>query len=212
MAAPRTIYLAGELFSGKHLLGNALLARHIAEVSAGAFQCVLPQDMPQAVSAHAIRDQDLQGLLGCDAAVFNYDGLELDSGTVVEYLFAKFADIPAVLLRTDFRQAGDQAGGDPWNLMNSFFPRTEKVLVNGMEVYQASLAQGVTSAEAADAMMRDVAQRVCGALERVLALPPVLPRALGPGVYEWLVLMPGFANGAEDSAGLYREKVAKGLL
>jgi len=42
-------------------------------------------------------------LLNCDLALFNFDGPELDLGTVVEFLFAKFADIPALILRMDFR-------------------------------------------------------------------------------------------------------------
>jgi len=211
----RTIYLAGELFSVKHLSGNAALADHLAAASGGRFRGVLPQDLPQAGSAHAIRDQDLWALLGCDGAVFNYDGLELDSGTVVEYLFAKFADIPAVLVRTDFRQGGDQKGGDPWNLMNSFYPRTATVLLNSMQIYQEQLGGGLGPSGAADAVIRRVAGEICAALEKVLAIPPVLARGLGPGVYDWLALMPGFANlpaARDEATRLYREKVAKGLL
>jgi hypothetical protein len=215
MADPRTVYLAGELFSVKHLAGNAALADRLAAVSGGRFRCVLPQDLAQGGPPRAIRDQDLSALLGCDAAVFHYDGLELDSGTVVEYLTAKFADIPAVLVRTDFRHAGDQPGGDPWNLMNSFYPRTAKVVINSMELYHECLEMGRTAAQAADAVILELATRVDAALDAVLALPPVLPRGLGPAVYEWLALMPGFANPAgarEELARVHREKVAKGLL
>jgi nucleoside 2-deoxyribosyltransferase len=212
---PQSIYLAGELFSAKHLAGNALLAACIAEASEERFRCVLPQDLPQPNSPRAIRDQDLRALLACDAAVFNYDGLELDSGTVVEYLFAKFADLPAVLVRTDFRHAGDQKDGDPWNLMNSFYPRTATVWISSMEVYQEHLREGDESAAAAEATVRTIAVRVCAALEEALAMPPVLPAESGPAVYDWLALMPGFDNlpaAREEAARLYREKVAKGLL
>jgi nucleoside 2-deoxyribosyltransferase len=215
MPAPHTIYLAGELFSAKHLTGNAALADQVSHLSGGRFRCVLPQDLPQGGSAHGIRDQDLLALLSCDAAIFHYDGLELDSGTVVEYLFAKFADIPAVLLRTDFRHGGDQKDGDPWNLMNSFFPRTERVLLNGMELYHAALRQDRAPAAAAAAVLQRVALDVCIALDKVLALPPLLPRELGPAVYDWLALMPGFhdlAAAREETAFLQREKAAKGLL
>jgi nucleoside 2-deoxyribosyltransferase len=214
----RTIYLAGELFSAKHLAGNAALADHISTLSGERFRCVLPQDMAQAVSARAIRDQDLRALLGCDAAVFHYDGLELDSGTVVEYLFAKFADIPAVLVRTDFRHAGDQKEGDPWNLMNSFYPRTSTVWLNSMALYQEALAnRGLYGSPlaAANGVIERVAAEVCAALDHVLAMPATLPRELGAAVYDWLAIMPGFDNvsGArEEAARLHREKVAKGLL
>jgi nucleoside 2-deoxyribosyltransferase len=211
----RTIYLAGELFSAKHLAGNAALSGHISALSGGAFRCVLPQDLPQAASPRAIRDQDLRALLGCDAAVFHYDGLELDSGTVVEYLFAKFADMPAVLVRTDFRHAGDQKEGDPWNLMNSFYPRTATLWLNSMDLYQQGLRDGLTASAAADAVIRTVADHICVALDRVLTLPPIMPRDLGAAVYDWLATMPGFDNlpGArQEAARLHRGKVAKGLL
>lgn len=215
MPDPRTIYLAGELFSVKHLAGNASLADHISALSAGRFRCILPQDLPQGASSRALRDQDLRALLACDAALFHYDGLELDSGTVVEYLFAKFADMPAVLVRSDFRHAGDQREGDPWNLMNSFYPRTSTVWINSMEIYHERLREGLTPAAAAEAVTRHVAGHVCAALDLVLALPPVLPRGIGPAVYEWLALMPGFDDlpGArQEAARLHQDKVAKGLL
>jgi nucleoside 2-deoxyribosyltransferase len=216
MSEPHTIYLAGELFSAKHLAGNAALAEEIDRVGKGRFQCVLPQDLPQAaVSSRAIRDQDLRALLACDAAIFHYDGLELDSGTVVEYLFAKFADIPAVLLRTDFRNAGDQKDGDPWNLMTSFYPRTETLWLNSMELYHNALRAEATPGAAGAVVIQRVAAEVCAALDKVLALPAVLPREIGPAVYEWLAVMPGFDDvpaAREEAARLLREKVAKGLL
>jgi len=212
----RTVYLAGELFNAKHLTGNAILAEHLFDTSGGRYRCVLPQDMPQGISSHGIRDQDLRGLLACDAAIFHYDGLELDSGTVVEYLFAKFADIPAVLVRTDFRHAGDQKGGDPWNLMTSFYPRTETLWINSMDIYHDHLRNSdLTPRLAADALIHHAAINIAAALDEVLGLPPVLPRDLGPAVYDWLALMPGFDNlqaAREEIAGLHRDKVAKGLL
>jgi nucleoside 2-deoxyribosyltransferase len=215
MPDTRTIYMAGELFSAKHLAGNAALADHLFNVSTGQFRCILPQDLPQAISSHEVRDQDLRALLESDAAVFQYDGAELDSGTVVEYLFAKFADIPAVLLRTDFRHGGDQASGDPWNLMNSFYPRTAIVRVQSMELYQNQIVKGLVPSMAADKVIREVAAKISAALEQVLAMPPVLPPQLGPAVYEWIATMPGFAN--PDSAQkllarIHGAKVANGLL
>ena len=110
-----TFYFGGELFSTKHLLGNALLAESIFTRSGGRFVAVLPQNIEQQregdTSPHAIRDADIQALLACDLGLFHYDGPELDSGTVVEFMMAKFADLPAVILRTDFRRGGDQMYG-----------------------------------------------------------------------------------------------------
>ena len=119
-----TIYFAGELFDHKHLIGNALLAAHIERLSNGRYRCVLPQDLEQTDSrAVDIRNQDLIGVATCDMALFNFDGSDLDSGTVVEFVYAKLLDIPAVILRTDFRGGGDQdTDGDAWNLMASFYP------------------------------------------------------------------------------------------
>lgn len=213
---PLSIYLAGELFSAKHLAGNAALAEKISAASDGRFRCVLPQDFNQPdFGAREIRDADLRALLECDAALFHYDGLELDSGTVVEYLFAKFADIPSVLLRTDFRHAGDQKEGDPWNLMSSFYPRTEIVRLDAMAIYHSALREENGASERAAAVMTArIATETCAALEKVLAMPAVLPRDIGEAVYAWLHLMPGSAG--PESAGraleLFRTKVGKGLL
>jgi len=131
----KTFYFAGELFSQKHLIGNALLAQSIYETSEHKYLPILPQDLEfRDVTPKAIRDQDLLSLIQCDLALFHFDGPELDSGTVVEFMFAKFADIPSVILRTDFREGGDQSGvGEPWNLMCSFYPRTEVVLSSCLE-------------------------------------------------------------------------------
>ena len=111
------VYFAGELFSAKHIIGNAVLAAAIETVSEGRFSCILPQALEQrGTTPRAIRDQDLEAVYRSDVALFNFDGTEVDSGTVVEFMFAKFLDIPSVILRTDFRAAGDS--GD---LLLAFF-------------------------------------------------------------------------------------------
>ena len=131
------IYFAGELFDHKHLTGNAILASYINKAGAGKYKVILPQDAECGIErAVEIRDSDLRLLLESDIALFNFDGTDLDSGTVAEFMFAKMLDIPSVILRTDFRLAGDQKGiGDKWNLMCSFYPRTEPVSINAMELY-----------------------------------------------------------------------------
>ena len=78
---------------------------------------------------------NLRTLAACDLALFNFSGSELDAGTVGEFLFAKFADIPAVLLRSDPRSGGAGNGG-PANLMCSFYPRTEQVLLDCLSLYR----------------------------------------------------------------------------
>src|SRR6185369_12411848 len=103
------------------------------------FRCLLPQDFVwRGRGPRTVRDSNLRSVIACDLGLFNYDGSDLDSGTVVEFMFAKFADIPSVLLRTDLRHAGDFRA-DPWNLMASFFPRTATVVVPGLFEYWSLL-------------------------------------------------------------------------
>lgn len=139
-----TVYFAGDLFDHKHLAGNELLAGAIDRRSGGRYACVLPQDLEQATERMAdIRNQDLMQVMACDLGLFNFDGTDLDSGTVVEFMMAKMLDIPSVLLRSDFRASGDQEReGDDWNLMCSFYPRTKKVQFNAMEWYQEARRDG----------------------------------------------------------------------
>lgn len=202
----RTVYFAGELFSAKHLIGNAYLAEAIHAASHGRYLCRLPQDFElRGTHPQLIRDKDLRGLLDCDLALFNFDGPELDSGTVVEFMFAKFADIPAVILRTDFRSAGDQPGGDPWNLMASFYPRTVSVPVNSIALYKKAHATarraplddlirlaGQHSSATAQRMCEQIAAIAVRGLDRVARQEPAMPKHLREEVYAWLSRMPGF--------------------
>ena len=137
-----TVYLAGELFDLKHLAGNALLAESLSTVSNGRYRPFLPQDLElPSLEPKVIRDMDYAALLGCDAAIFQFDGSDLDSGTVAEFMTAKFADIPSVLLRTDFRRSGDR-NLNPWNLMCDSFPRTESLVVDTMVLYSKEMEKG----------------------------------------------------------------------
>ena len=188
-------YFAGELFDFKHLSGNVVLADAIQKLSAGRYKTNLPQDLEQReVTPHHIRDQDILTLLESDLGVFNYDGPELDSGTVVEYLFAKFADIPSVLLRTDFRGGGDQEHF-PWNLMTSFFPRTEVLLFDALSVYKRKRAELSEDSHAAStAMVHEFAKAVIGAFDKVLKEPPVMPSTDQETLYRWLSSMSNFGE------------------
>jgi nucleoside 2-deoxyribosyltransferase len=199
---PYRYYHAGELFSLKHLAGNLELARAISNESAGRYSAILPQDLEADLAqAKAIRDADLLALLGADVALFHFDGAELDSGTIVEFMVAKFADVPSVLLRTDFRRGGD-GHRDPWNLMVSDWPRTEKVLVHSMGLYRRARAERGDGA--VDAVTRAVARQVIDAFDRVLRAPPVLPAELREAAYDWLCLAPGFGLAPEKARARVR--------
>jgi len=227
-----TYYHAGPLFTLADLHTNTLLASRIRSLPPPASPPILPQDLEQRdTSPHSIRDHDIKALLSCDLALFTYDGAELDSGTVVEYMIAKFADIPCVILRTDFRNAGDQqagsgkeGGADAWNLMSSFWPRTVRMVVNSMVGYKGGLAEGLGREEvsgeqeienvvnvdvgggavavrAGERLLEDVARRVVEAMEEVVRVPRVMPRELREGVYEWLAIMPGFLSAGAGGEG-----------
>src|SRR5438132_5215202 len=188
------IYFAGELFTAKHLVGNSALAAAIERESAGEFVGRLPQALEQrTISAQQIRDKDLETLIECDLAICNFDGTEIDSGTIVEFMVAKFADIPSLLLRTDFRKGGDQ-GVDPWNLMMSFYPRTRSCLLDCMSLYKEAMAQGNDYHEASLTMLENIAQRVVADLRLLLQAPPCLPAALAEPVYDWLGMFAQFES------------------
>jgi nucleoside 2-deoxyribosyltransferase len=197
-----TVYFGSELFNLKHLIGNAYLAEAIFEKSHGRYLCELPQDFePRGVRPHVIRDQDIRALLACDLALFSFDGCELDSGTVIEFMFAKFADIPSVILRSDLRAAGD--GSDPWNLMASFYPRTVTVMVNSLIAYKTIMKRrrrkldeiirlaGQHSSADAQRLCDEIAASCVRALDRARELEPVMPKYLREPVYNWLAIMPG---------------------
>lgn len=145
---PLKVYFAGDLFDHKHLVGNALLADAIDRMSGGRYSVYLPQNKESTThrDADTIKNLDLEHVLRADCAVFNFDGTDLDSGTVVEFCHAKMVDIPSVQFRTDFRNSGDQGGaGDPWNVMCSNYPRTETLCMHALAIYQ-----GIRQSEGGD--------------------------------------------------------------
>jgi len=196
------VFFGGELFNLKHIIGNAYLAEAIYEKSHGRYLCALPQDFdPRGTAARSIRDHHIRALVGSDLALFNFDGPDLDSGMVAEFMFAKFADIPSVILRSDRRGTGDRSS--PWNPMLNFFPRTVTVLLDALAAYKAILKKrqrridevmrlaGQHSSADAQRMCDEVAAAVVRAFDRVRETEPVMPRHLREEVYNWIPMMPG---------------------
>lgn len=148
-------------------------------------------------------------------------------------MFAKFADIPSVILRSDFRQGGDQEN-DPWNLMTSFYPRTANVVLNSIGLYKAAMQNrlrasarrnkldevvrlaGQHSSADAQTMCEQIAAACVRALDRVVAIEPVMPKHLREEVYQWLALMPNFKGKPKDMRrkleGILERKVEHDLL
>ena len=233
-----TVYFAGDLFDHKHLAGNELLAGAVDLRSGGRYACVLPQDLEQATGRMVdIRNQDLLQVMACDLGLFNFDGTDLDSGTVVEFMMAKMLDIPSVLLRSDFRASGDQEReGDDWNLMCSFYPRSRTVQFNAMAWYQEARREGGPAVDAGDDSPGDggpragtpspdwsdrlygrMADAVIEALDAVRAEPSAFDgdEARIREVYAWAARFPGSGFDALCGPGFLEktieEKHRKGL-
>lgn len=152
------VFWGGDLFDQKHLTGNHFLAQSVDKESAGRYRCIVPQDITDyAGTAVAIRNNDLHGVFQADLAIFNFDGPDVDSGTAVEFIVAKMLDIPAVLLRTDFR-VGGYPFGDDWNLMMLGFPRCQIVKQNCLDLYACGGHEG---------MHRAIAQAIVAGLDQV---------------------------------------------
>ncbi len=219
-----TVYFAGDLFDHKHLAGNALLAGAVDRRSGGRYACVVPQDLEQATERMVdIRNQDLRQVMACDLGLFNFDGTDLDSGTVVEFMMAKMLDVPSVLLRSDFRASGDQEReGDDWNLMCSFYPRSRNVQFNAMAWYQEARRpvetpdgpdgpDGPDSTDWSGRLYDRVADAVVEALDAVRAEPSTFggDEARIRTVYEWAARFPGSGFDAACDAGFVEEVIAR---
>jgi hypothetical protein len=172
------------------------------------------------MAAVDIRNQDLLQVMTCDLALFNFDGTDLDSGTVVEFMFAKYLDIPAVLLRTDFRAAGDQSkDSDAWNLMCSFYPRTRVVQLNAMTWYQQMRSAGGPGHDAILQLCQRIAAVIIDGLDAVRSETP-LPKGSLTDVerlYQWALRFPGSGLAHYEAAPafvthLVAAKRQKGLL
>ena len=188
-ARPLKVYFAGDLFNHKDLIGNIYLADAITTLSNGKYEFFLAQNkVQQKVSHKQIKDQDLKGLMESDIALFAFDGTELDSGTVVEFISAKFLDKPSVVYRTDFRGGSGEENSvktqddksqqtNKWNLMVSFYPRTRVLYLNAMVEYQKILTKVKNNNHTliASEYANSIAQRIIEEIEHVLKEKPLIP-------------------------------------
>ena len=190
-----TVYFAGSLFNHKDLTGNALLAEYIEKCSDNKYRCFLPQDVEQHhTSAREIRNDLIAKLIECDLGLFQFDGTELDAGVVVEFMLAKFLDIPAVILRSDFRTCGEkEIGGEDWNFMCSFYPRTQVVKFNAIISYQEAVEKSQTLNETVDTYYIRIARMVIESLDSVRTEEPLLKGDLKrlETLYQWALTFPG---------------------
>ncbi len=215
-----TVYFAGSLFNHMELTGNALLAQHIEKRSENKYRCFLPQDVEQhQTSAREIRNGLIMKLIGCDLGLFSFDGTELDTGVVVEFMLAKFVDMPAVILRSDFRTCGEkEIGGEDWNFMCSFYPRTKIVQLNAILSYQAVLERSQSREDAINRYYSQIADLVIESLDSVRKEEPLLKNDNKKleALYQWALTFPG--GGIEKMIGdknfvnrIFADKIQKGI-
>lgn len=207
---PYAIYTAGGLFTPDELATNTFLKEAIWRLSKGKFQLFLPQsreiqelDNPD-IEAY-IRNTDLLEVVKADIILARFDGLELESGTVVEYMTAKFLGKPTVLLRSDFRRVNFGNFCEPYNLMVKNWPRTVEVQINSFvlwaEVFDKvrqtlsdrDTMQGMMKAEldTAQKSIDEIAKLVIGGLESVLMLETPYPPEYQELAYQTFRSCPG---------------------
>ena len=190
-----TVYFAGSLFNHKDLIGNALLAEYIEKCSDNQYKCCLPQNEEQHdTTAIDIRNKDILKLIECDLGLFNFDGTELDAGVVAEFMIAKFLDIPAVIVRSDFRTCGEkEIGGEDWNFMCSFYPRTRVVKLNAIKSYQETIEKSQALSDAIALYYTEIAQMVIENLDSVRKEEPLSKgdRKKLETLYQWALTFPG---------------------
>jgi nucleoside 2-deoxyribosyltransferase len=145
---PYTIYAAGGLFNQHELATNVLIKEAVGRLSNGRFQLALPQskdlkelDALEELDAVYLRNADLLGVVTADIVMARFDGLELDSGTVVEFTMAKSLGKPTVILRSDFRHLSGTGIEEPYNLMVRSWPRTVEVHIASLQDYVGLLAE-----------------------------------------------------------------------
>jgi nucleoside 2-deoxyribosyltransferase len=143
-----TIYAAGGMFNQHELAANVLIKEAVGRLSDGRFLLNLPQskdlkelDAMEELDAAYLRNADLLGVVTADIVLARFDGLELDSGTVVEFTMAKSLGKPAVILRTDFRHLSGVGIEEPYNLMARCWPRTVDVHIPYLFDYVGLLAE-----------------------------------------------------------------------
>ena len=211
------IYYAGDLFDHKDLAGNLLLAQSVESLSGKKYLPMLPQNGEvNKKRSLDIRDGDYDLLLSCDVFLGNFDGPDLDSGTVAEFLFAKMLDMPAVLLRTDFRcPAESSTSPDPWNLMCSGYPRTRSLVLHGMELWHSAASDGKKGEALVRAYHNSIAEKIIMELDQAVAMEKVFPVEALPVVYENTLRAVGGSLSAvwtkEKINSLILEKCRKGI-
>ena len=74
---------------------TALLAVAVEEDVSVCYKVILPQNIEDPGKRDvAARDKNIETFIACDAIACVFNGTEIDSGAVVEYMLVKFLDMP----------------------------------------------------------------------------------------------------------------------
>jgi nucleoside 2-deoxyribosyltransferase len=209
-AGPYTIYSVGGLFTQDELATNIMIKEAVWRLSNGKFQLFLPQsrelqELDQANLEAYIRNTDLLEVVKADILLVRFDGLELDSGTVVEYMLARSLGKPTVILRSDFRSVSFLPLCAPYNSMVKNWPRTMEIHLNSFAIWaelfsaerlahgEGESLQGLMSAELATLQksVDEVARQVIAALEAVIEMESPYPPEYQEVVYQAARFSPG---------------------
>jgi nucleoside 2-deoxyribosyltransferase len=207
---PYIVYSAGGLFTQDELATNILLKEAIWRLSHGKFQLFLPQsrelqELGRLDVETYIRNTDLMEVVKADIILARFDGLELDSGTVVEFAIAKCLGKPTVILRSDFRRVSFAGLCEPYNLMVKNWPRTIEIHLNSFGIWadifskerqvssDSDTLQGMMKAELGTMQksLDEVAKQVIAALEEVIEMKSPYPPEYQEVVYQASRYSPG---------------------
>ncbi len=205
-----TVYAAGGLFTQHELTTNVFIKDSVWRQSDGKFELILPQsnelrELDRPDIASYIRNIDLAIIVKSDLVLARFDGLELDAGTVVEFMLAKFLGKPTVILRSDSRGLGGESMDEPYNLMLKNWPRTTEVHYDSFIKFTGGFAeegkmlgnaptfQATIKAELKTVMrgIDEIAQEIIGGLETVLEMKSPYPDEYQEIVYKIIRHSPG---------------------
>lgn len=214
-AGPYRIYSAGGLFTQDELATNILVKEAVWRISNGKFQLFLPQsrelqELDRSDVETYIRNTDLLEVLKADIILVRFEGLELDSGTVMEFAVAKCLGKPTVILRSDFRRVSYADLCEPYNLMVKNWPRTIEVHLNSFGIWADIFSeerQGLADGDTLQGMMKaelgtvqksvdKIAGQVILGLEAVIEMKSPYPQEYQEGMYQAMRLSPG--SGFDD--------------
>jgi len=207
---PYTVYSAGGLFTQHDLATNVLIKEAVWRLSDGKFQLFLPQsrelrELNRPDIEAYIRNDNLLEVVKVDIILARFDGLELDSGTVVEFAMAKHLGKPTVILRSDIRRSSSTDLTEPYNLMVKNWPRNVDVHINSFANYAGLFAQerqtlddrdtfqATMNAElgAVQKSVDEIARQIIDGLEAVLKLKSPYPPEYQEIVYKASRYSPG---------------------